>query len=155
MFAAITHDRLLAMSNQELRWFDNVKKAFYESDLAYTEGRAQDHCFPELCNAVDTAKTLRRSLREEDVSSRDNKKRFVEFLNFELPSPESGGLQVHLVDARSGKPVAYSFAELVYDIRCMVHENENLNAAERRTITSCSIGRNHTGIPSGPSPMAD
>jgi hypothetical protein len=144
MFAEITPDRLLAMSEQELRWFDNVKKAFHESDIAYTEGRAQDRCFPELCKAVDTGKTLRRALRGEDVSPRDNKKRFVEFLNFELPSPKSGRpVQVHLVDARtgrpvqvhlvhahSGRPVTYSFAELVYDIRCMVHENENLNAAE-------------------------
>ncbi len=130
MFAEITPERLLAISEQELRWFDNVKKAFHESDLAYTEGRVQDHCFPELCKAVDTAKTLRRSLRGEDASSRDNKKRFLEFLNFELPPPESGGMQVHLVDARSGRPVTYSFAELVYDIRCMIHENENLNAAE-------------------------
>jgi hypothetical protein len=130
MFADITPDRLLTMSEQELRWFDNVKKAFYESDRAYIEGRAHDHCFPEFCKAIDTAKTLRRSLCGEDMSPRDNKKRFVEFLNFELPSPESGGLQVHLVDARSGSSVTYSFAELVYDIRCMVHENENLNAAE-------------------------
>lgn len=130
MFADITLDRLLAMSEQELRWFENVKKAFYESDRAYAEGRPQDHCFPELCKAVDTAKTLRRSLRNEDTSCRDNKKRFVEFLNWELPSPESGGLQVHLVDSRSGSSVTYTFAELVYDIRCMVHENENLNVAE-------------------------
>ncbi|MBX7104243.1 MAG: hypothetical protein K1X57_09180 [Gemmataceae bacterium] len=130
MFASVTPDRLLAMSEQELRWLDNLKKAFYESDRAYTDGRAHNHCFPELCKAVDTAKTLRRSLRGEDVSSRDNKKRFVEFLNLELPSPESGGFQVQLVDARSGTPVTYSFAQLVYDIRCMVHENENLNAAE-------------------------
>ena len=130
MFDDITDVRFLAMSEQELRWFDNVKKAFYESDIALRDGRSQDHCFPELCKAVDTAKTLRRSLRGEDVSSRDNKKRFVEFLNLELPSPESGGLQVDLVDPRSGKSLTYSFAELVYDIRCMIHENENLNAAE-------------------------
>jgi hypothetical protein len=130
MFDGISAERVLAMSGKEERWFENVKKAFYESDCAYAEGRPHDHCFPELCKAVDTAKTLRRSLRGEDVSHGDNRKRFVEFLNCELPSPESGGLQVQLVDSRSGKPVAYSFAELVYDIRCMVHENENLNAAE-------------------------
>lgn len=130
MFADVTPERLLAMSEQERRWFDNVKKAFYESDLAYAEGRAADWCMPELCKAVDTAKTLRRSLCGEDTSSRDNKKRFVEFLNFELPSPESGRFQVELTDTRSGRPVSYSFAEMVYDIRCMVHENENLNAAE-------------------------
>lgn len=131
MFSGIMPGRLLKMSEQELRWFDNVKKAFYESDRAYTEGRAHDICMPELCKAIDTAKTLLRSLRGENASSRDdNKKRFVEFLNLELPSPESGGLQVSLVHARTGETKSYSFAGLVYDIRCMVHENENLNAAE-------------------------
>jgi hypothetical protein len=130
MFDGITPDRVLRMSEQEQRWFDNVKKAFEASDLAYTEGRAHDDCLPELCKAVDTAKTLRRSLRGEDLSSKENKRRFLEFLNCELPCPEDGGLEVELVDSRSGKTFAYSFAELVYDIRCMVHENENLNAAE-------------------------
>jgi hypothetical protein len=130
MFADITPDRLLAMTEQELRWFDNVKKAFHESDRAYTEGRAQDHCLPELCKAVDTAKTLRRSLRGAGVSIGDNRSLFVEFLNCELPAPESGGLEVQLIDARSGQSVTYTFAVLVYKIRCMVHENENLNAAE-------------------------
>lgn len=130
LFGDITGERLLAMSEQELRWFDNVKKAFYESDFAYKEGRAADRCMPELCNAVDAAKTLRRSLLAEDVSPKYNKKRFLEFLNFELPSPDKGGFQVNLIDSRTGKPVSYSFAELVYDIRCMIHEYENLNAAE-------------------------
>lgn len=131
MFTDITPERTLAMSEQELRWLDNIKKAFYESDCAYRDGRAADNCLPELCKAVDTAKTLRRSLRGEDTSPRDNKKRFIEFLYCELPSPESGGLQIQLIDARSGQPERYSFPELIYDIRCMVHENENLNAAER------------------------
>ena len=130
MFAEITPDRLLKMSEQEHRWLDNVKKAFYESDVAYTESYAADRCMPEMCKAVDTAKTLRRSLCGEDTTPRDHKKRFVEFLNLELPSPESGGLKVHLIDARSGKQLIYSYAELVYDIRCMIHENENLNIAE-------------------------
>src|SRR5262245_31748493 len=130
MFTGITPARLLNMTEQEQRWLDNLKKAFYESDRAYLEDCPHDECFPALCKAVDTAKTLRRSLRGEDVSSKDNKKRFLEFLNCELPSPEVGGVRVDLVDARTGKAISYSFAELVYDIRCMVHENENLNAAE-------------------------
>jgi hypothetical protein len=130
MFADVTPDRLLAMTELEHRWFENVKKACSESDRAYDEGRAYDHSLPELCKAVDTAKTLRRSLCGHDVSLRDNKKQFLEFLNCELPSPESGEFHVQLVHARSGNPVSYSFAEMVYDIRCMIHENENLNAAE-------------------------
>ena len=48
MFDGIEAERLLAMSEQELRWFENVKKAFAESDQAYTEGRPEDHCLPEL-----------------------------------------------------------------------------------------------------------
>ena len=48
MFAEVTPARLLAMSKQESRWFDNVKKAFYESDLAYTEGRAAVSFNPNL-----------------------------------------------------------------------------------------------------------
>lgn len=133
MLAGITPERLIAMSDQERRWLDNVKKAFQESDRAYSEGRPQDHCFPELCKAIDTAKTLRRSLRGEDCSPKENKKRFVEFLNCELPSPDAGGLKVQLIDSRSSKITTYSFAELVYDIRCMIHENENLNADEKPT----------------------
>lgn len=130
MFTDISPERLLAMSEQERRWFDNVKKAFYESDLAYSGGHAADKSMPELCKAIDTAKTLRRSLRGEDTLPRDNKKRFIEFLSYELLPPVSGGFMVRLIDARSGREVSYSFAELAYDIRCMVHENENLNAAE-------------------------
>ena len=130
MFSSITPGRLLTMSEQELRRFDNLKKAFYESDRAYVDGRAHDQCFPEMCKAVDTAKTLRRSLRGEDCSARENRSRYIEFLNLELPPPESGGFQVQLVDSRTGRLMTYSFAQLVYDIRCMVHENENLNAAE-------------------------
>jgi hypothetical protein len=130
MFAGITPERLVEMTEQEGRWFENIKKAFYESDRAYAEGRPQDTCFPELCKAVDTAKTLRRSLRGDDVSFKDNRRRFLEFLNCELPSPDTGGLRVDLVDSSTADEISCSFAELVYDIRCKVHENENLNAAE-------------------------
>jgi hypothetical protein len=130
MLANVTPERLLRMSDQELRWLDNIKKAFYQADRAYAEGRPHDGCIPAVCAAIDTAKTLRRSLRGEDTSHRDNKARFLEFLALELPQPSAGGFQVALVNVRSGKQVTYSFAELVYDIRCMVHENENLNAAE-------------------------
>jgi hypothetical protein len=130
MFDEIKLERFLTMTDQELRWFHNVKKAFHESDMAYIEGRADDVSVSELCKAVDTAKTLRRSLRGEDTSHQDNKKRFLEFLNLELPSSKSGKSKIELVHAQSGKKVSYSFAELIYDIRCNIHENENLSAAE-------------------------
>jgi hypothetical protein len=130
MFEEISPERALAMSPQEQRWFDNIKKAFYDGDVAYRNGQFCDECLPKLCAAIDTAKTLRLSLRGEGVSSKHNKARFVEFLECELPRPEAGGFEVNLVHARSGGQVTLSLAEFVYAIRCMIHENENLNAAE-------------------------
>jgi hypothetical protein len=70
-------------------------------------------------------------LRGEDVSSTHNKERFVEFLNLELPKPEGGGFHVELIDSRTGQKRTYSFAQLVYATRCMVHENENLDVSEK------------------------
>jgi len=132
MFDGIENDRLLAMSDQERRWFDNIKKAFGDADEAILSGKPQDRCMEELCKAVDTAKTLRRSLRGDGVTKDSNKKLFTDFLYLEIPRPaEEGKGRVKLIDARSGKPVEYSIVELVYAIRCMIHENENLNAAER------------------------
>jgi hypothetical protein len=84
-----------------------------------------------MCRAIDAGKTLRRSLRGEDTSSTDNRRKFTEFIDLEVPAPGCGGLQVTLLDARTGQPRDYSFSGLVYAIRCMVHENENLNTAER------------------------
>lgn len=131
MFEGFDEKRAANMTSQEQRWFDNVKKAFYESDLAYSKGKPEDRCFAELCKAVDTAKTLRRSLRGEDTSSKYNKTRFIEFLSFEIPTETPNSFYVNLIDARTGEEHAYSFPALLYAIRCMVHENENLNVAER------------------------
>jgi len=131
MFDGITHERVLQMTDRERRWLHNIKKAFYASDVAYAGGTPQDTCLPELCKAIDTAKTLRRSLRGEDTSSKDNKRRFIDFLNIQIPDVASGGLQVQLVDARTKDKGSYSFAEILYAVRCMVHENENLDTAEQ------------------------
>ncbi|HEX4071319.1 MAG TPA: hypothetical protein VHX68_09120 [Planctomycetaceae bacterium] len=131
MFSGISGARVLGMSDLERRWFHNVKRAFAEADQAILSAKPQDHCMEELCKAVDTAKTLRRSLRDEAPSQFGNKHGFVEFLNLEIPAPLDTKGRINLVDARTGKPVSYSIAELVYAIRCMIHENENLNAAEQ------------------------
>ena len=131
MFTGITSERVRKMTKQQQRWLENTKKAFYASDLAYETGSPQDACLAELCKAIDTAKTLRRSLRGEDTSPKDNRARFVEFLNLEIPGASSGGFVVELVDARTKAKNTYSFAELVYAVRCMVHENENLDAADQ------------------------
>lgn len=130
MFSGIPQERFGHLTAQEERLLDNVKKAFHDSDELYRGGRSQD-CMEPMCKVIDTAKTLRRSLRGEDTSNTQNKARFTAFIDLEVPAPGSGGLQVTLLDTRTGHSRDYSFSGLVYAIRCMVHENENLNAAER------------------------
>jgi hypothetical protein len=130
MFDGISDERILAMTPQELRWFHNLKKAFLESDEAFTSDRKKDHCLPAILKAIDTAKTLRRSLRGEPLSNYNNKRLFIEFLELEIPSAQSGGLSVSLKNPRTGETDTYGFASLAYSIRCMVHENENLDVQE-------------------------
>ncbi len=130
VFDGIDDQRVLAMTAREKRWLDNVKKAFHQSDLALQSGSPEDRCLEELFKAVDTAKTLRQSLRGEDTSARHHRKRFIEFLGLEIPCAREGASEFRLVDARMGSTVTYTFGEIVYQIRCMIHENENLNAAE-------------------------
>ncbi|HZU35125.1 MAG TPA: hypothetical protein VFA18_04410 [Gemmataceae bacterium] len=130
MFSGVADERFGHLTPQEERLLDNIKKAFHDSDMHYIRGRRQD-CLEPMCKAIDTAKTLRRSLRGEDTSNTQNKARFTAFIDAEVPAPGSGGLQVTLLDSRTGQPRDYSFSQLVYAIRCMVHENENLNAAEQ------------------------
>jgi hypothetical protein len=130
MFSGIPQERFGKLTALEERLLDNVKKAFHDSDELYRGGRPED-CMEPMCRAIDTAKTLRRSLRGEDTSTADNARKFKEFIDLEVPAPGRGGLQVTLADARTGQSRAYSFSALVYAIRCMGHENENLNAAER------------------------
>lgn len=130
MFSGIAEERFGQLTALEERLLENVKKAFRDSDQLYRGGRAED-CLEPMCRAIDAAKTLRRSLRSEDTSSTENRRRFTEFINLEVPAPDRGGLQVTLLDARTGQSRDFSFSGLVYAIRCMVHENENLNAAER------------------------
>jgi hypothetical protein len=137
VFDGITEQRVLAMTKQEKRWLDNIKKAFHESDLALQSGRPEDRCLPELLKAVDTAKTLRRALRGDDPPGKgkgqhdQNKKRFIEFLGLEIPMARDGHFLCKLPDAKTGRLREHTFGEIVYLVRCMVlHENENLNAAE-------------------------
>jgi hypothetical protein len=129
MFDGIETDRLLAMNDREQRWFDNMKKAFHHSDQALQSGSPEDECLAELFKAIDIAKTLRRSLRGEDVSHHQNKQRFIDFLGLEIPMARPGESEWELT-LKTGGTKKYHFGEIVYDIRCMIHENENLNAAE-------------------------
>ena len=118
------------MTEQELRWFDNAKKAFFASDQAFLSGSPENECFEELCKAIDTAKTLRCSLMGEPAKTKDNAKAFIEFIHLEVPLPEDNGIQLELIHSRTAKPVIYGYGKLVYAIRCMSHENENLNVDE-------------------------
>ena len=130
MLSGVTEERIRSMSDVEIRWFDNLKKAFYFSDYEFSKGFREDRCLEELWKAIDTAKTLELSLKGSDVPSKENRKRFIEFIHSEIPLPAQGGLDLQVRDCRSGELKNYSFGALVYEIRCMVHENENLNAAE-------------------------
>jgi len=136
VFEGFDGKRLLAMVPQEVRWMDNLKKAFYESDIAFADGKAADDAFPALCKAVDVAATLHSSLQHSVASwspppQKDNKRKFTEFLRSEIPGTDENGDDIDLIDARTQKPVQYDFADIFYAIRCMIHENENLNDAEQ------------------------
>ncbi len=86
----------------------------------------------ELCKGLDAAKTLRRSLRGDDVSPTDHKRRFLEFVHLDVPCPKDGKNEIPLLDARTQKIEMYSFGKLVYAIRCMaIHENDSLDAAQQ------------------------
>ena len=131
MLEGIEPERMLKMTPQEERWLENVKKGFHESDLAVKDGKASDKCMEELFKALDAAKNLRRSMLDGAAQKANQRKQYIEFIELSVPSPEKGGMSMPLTDARTGESKSYSFAELVYDARCMlVLENENLNAEE-------------------------
>lgn len=130
MLQGVALERIEGMIAIELRWLDNIKKAFFASDQSVWSGHPEDRALEELFKAIDTAKTLDRSLKGETTDSKWNRKRYVEFLYQERIRPENGGLELDLIHARTGKSGRYGFGELVYEIRCMTHENENLNVAE-------------------------
>lgn len=129
MFDGFDDKRLLAMTDREKRLFDNIKKAFNDSDRALVSGSPEDKCLEELFKAIDTAKTLRRSLRDEEASGKQNRKRFIDFLGLSIPMARPGESEWELTLA-DGTTRKYHFGEIVYEIRCMIHENENLNVAE-------------------------
>lgn len=130
MFDGIDFERLPDMTRQQLRWFDNVKKAFHHSDQALRSGQPEDGCLAKLFKAVDTAKTLRRSLRGEDTTPKNNRQRFIHFLGLEIPACRSGASEFQLRSRSTGQVRSYTLGEIIYEMRCMIHENENLNAAE-------------------------
>ena len=118
------------MSELEDRLFDNVKKAFYSGDLKAQSINPEDGCLEEIFKGLDTAKTLRRSLLDLDTSTRDNRKRFVEFLSLSIPGAKPNAEKYHLIDPITGEEYHLNLGQIIYKIRCKIHENENLNIAE-------------------------
>lgn len=129
MFDKIDESRIRGMTAAERRLFDNVKKAFQDGDLLVQSGTPED-AISELLKAIDAAKTLRRSLRGDAASHGHNKDRFIEFLGLEVPCWRPRTPTYTLRNLTTGKDEVLTFGEIVYQVRCMVHENENLNAAE-------------------------
>lgn len=128
MFQGITEQRILNMSSEEKRWFDNIKKAFYNSDISIKTKIMEDKCLEELFKAIDTAKTLRLSLLGHKINNKNNKQKFIDFLGLEIPSIKK---QEPKIAIKSEKGYyEYHLGEVIYAIRCYIHENENLNAAE-------------------------
>lgn len=131
MFTSIEPRRVTQMTHLERRWFDNVKKAFADSDHDFETNRMADDCIETLFKGVDAAKILRLSLLDtEGDLRRNNRARFIEFLELEIPSPNKNGRRIDLKDARTGQTLDLSISEILYEIRCMIHENENLNESE-------------------------
>lgn len=126
MFAGISPERVSAMTSQERRWLDNVKKAFADSDADFDTARMPDNCIENLFKGIDTAKRLRLSLigGTTDLSA-SNRARFIEFLELEIPARQKGAKTFMLTHSRTGKERECSIAEILYEARCMVHENEN------------------------------
>jgi hypothetical protein len=131
MFTSVTPERVSAMSPLERRWLDNVKKAFADSDADFETHRMPDDCIETLFKGIDAAKKLRLSLTgvANDRHSK-NKSDFIDFLELEIPAKSRGSNLFQLTDARTGKPRELSVAEIIYEIRCMIHENENLDERE-------------------------
>jgi len=118
------------MTTKELRWFDNIKKAFADSDAASQTPRIRDAALESLFKGIDTAKTLRLSLLGMPYKRTENRIRFIEFLEYSIPAKANGARTFELVDAQTGVKKEYSISEIIYDVRCMVHENENLDESE-------------------------
>lgn len=100
MLIGVTEERILSMCDVEIRWLNNLKKAFYYSDWEFSKGSREDRCLDELWKAIDTEKTLERSLKFLDVSVTKNRERFIEFIHTEVPIPTQGGLNLEVLDFR-------------------------------------------------------
>jgi hypothetical protein len=115
---------------------NNLKRAFFESDVAYVEGRADDDAFPAICKALDVAATLRLSLKTPLASwkapntKRGHKDRFIDFLALSIPCADRSSPGFELIDSRTHQVEKYNLVKIDYAVRCMIHENENLNAEE-------------------------
>ncbi|MEQ1828249.1 MAG: hypothetical protein ABL921_19980 [Pirellula sp.] len=136
MVYLIDQKRITAMHKNELRLASNFRKAIYDSDIAFQSNRRVDDAFPGICKAVDVGSRLYATLQVQagtsDVNlSGSNKHRFISFFHAEIPDSDENGISVVLMDSRTSKMEHYSMGKIAYAIRCMIHENENLNVAEK------------------------
>lgn len=129
-------ERAGRLSDLEKRWFENLKEAFYLSDLVYSSDLRHQLAMREICIAIGVASRLRELLDQDTPSivrpkHHGDKKRFIGFIKREMPSPEQGGLEVQLIDADTGKARAFEFADLIYAIR-----NESIHLFDTLNIDS-------------------
>ena len=66
-------ERILKMNTQDKRWFNNIKKAFYESDIAYQNNNKEVYCLRSILIAIDTATNLEYSLSGKTTKSKIEK----------------------------------------------------------------------------------
>lgn len=122
-------ERLLAMSDKEKRLLENVKKAFYESDVAMGSGHPEDRCLERLFTGIDAARRLNDSLagsQGQKANHKNHGRKFIDFLDF----PE-GGNKFPLFDTDNQELREFDLGEIIYKMRnCTIHENENLNSSE-------------------------
>lgn len=130
MFSGISQEAVAGMSNEQVRWLNNIKRAVYQCDKGSQSNEVEDECLASLCRGVETAQKLRRSLQGVPVPElkRNSKKHFIDFIELEFPTKV---VRVYGQKAQEGVAPHPPYSEMIYDVRCKaVHENENLNASE-------------------------
>lgn len=131
MFTGIMPERVAKMSPREHRLFDNIKKAFSDCDADIGKPEMADYCIETLLKGIDAAKKLRLMLLDRPLSENSkNKKEFIDFLELEIPKKSNGARTYSLRNQESMKSYSASISEMIYAIRCMIHENENLDESE-------------------------
>lgn len=124
-------ERVAKMSPREHRLFDNIKKAFSDCDADIGKPEMADYCIETLLKGVDAAKKLRLMLLGRTATkSSGNRAQFLDFLELEMAKKSDGARTYTLKAPERSKSYDSSIPEIIYAIRCMIHENENLDESE-------------------------